>query len=78
MCIASTCERVLSSKKIVSCLEGGYNLKALRESVLAHLDSLGELDLFLKERMDYELPSRGVKEIVKKIKEIHSNYWSFK
>ncbi|MBU4129049.1 histone deacetylase [bacterium] len=77
-----------SSKKIVSCLEGGYNLKALRESVLAHLDSLAsrpegtrgprgrEFNLFLKERMDYELHSRGVKEIVKKIKGIHS--WSFK
>jgi len=75
-----------SSKRIVSCLEGGYNLKALRESVLAHLDSLAsrpegsrgprgrEFNLFLKKRMDHELPSRGVKEIVKKVRGIHSKY----
>ena len=65
-----------SSKRIVSCLEGGYNLKALGESVLAHLASLGEFNLFPKERTD-EKPNSQAREIVKKIKEIHSNYWSF-
>ncbi|MCK4648023.1 histone deacetylase [bacterium] len=74
------------SKKIVSCLEGGYNLKALSESVLAHLDSLAsrpegtrgprgrEFNLFLKERTD-EKPNSRVKEIVNKVKGIHG--WSF-
>ncbi len=77
-----------SSKKIVSCLEGGYNLKALRESVLAHLDSLAsrpegtrgprgrEFNLFPKGRIDEE-PNSQVREIVKKVKETHNNYWSF-
>jgi acetoin utilization deacetylase AcuC-like enzyme len=64
------------SKRIVSCLEGGYNLKALSESVLAHLNSLGEFNLFPKGRID-EKPKRGVKEIVEKVKSIHSKYWSF-
>ncbi len=74
------------SQGIVSCLEGGYNLKALRESVFTHLDSLAsrpegtrgprgrEFNLFPKGGMDYELPSRGVKEIVEKVKGIHSKY----
>ncbi len=99
-----------SSKRVVSCLEGGYNLKALGESVLTHLDSLAsrsegsrgprgrEFNLFPKERINeepskdvspvrskspmatasdkYRRTSNGVKEIVKKVKEIHS--WSFK
>ncbi|HEA47099.1 MAG TPA: histone deacetylase [bacterium] len=55
-----------SSKKIVSCLEGGYNLKSLGESVLTHLDSLAsrpegsrgprgrEFNLFPKERINEE------------------------
>ncbi len=76
------------SKRIVSCLEGGYNLKALRESVLAHLDSLAsrpegtrgprgrEFNLFPKGRIDEE-PNSQVREIVKKVKETHNNYWSF-
>jgi acetoin utilization deacetylase AcuC-like enzyme len=78
-----------SSKRIVSCLEGGYNLKALGESVLTHLDSLAsrpegprgsrgrEFNLFPKRGIDYKDPNGRVREIVKKIKGIHSNYWSF-
>ena len=30
--------------RIVSCLEGGYNLSALGRSVVAHLKALAELD----------------------------------
>ncbi|MFZ6657384.1 histone deacetylase family protein [Undibacterium sp. TJN19] len=33
-----------SSKRIVSCLEGGYNLSALGRSVVAHLKVLADLD----------------------------------
>ncbi len=61
------------SKRIVSCLEGGYSLLALSESVLEHLYSLAS---HLEGRIDYEPPKKGVEEIVEKVKEIHSKYWN--
>jgi acetoin utilization deacetylase AcuC-like enzyme len=39
-----TVAREYSGGRIVSCLEGGYNLSALGRSVVAHLKALAELD----------------------------------
>jgi acetoin utilization deacetylase AcuC-like enzyme len=36
--------REFAQGRIVSCLEGGYNLSALGRSVVAHLKALAELD----------------------------------
>ena len=39
-----TVARVHAGGRIVSCLEGGYNLSALARSVVAHLKALAEID----------------------------------
>jgi acetoin utilization deacetylase AcuC-like enzyme len=39
-----TVAREHAGGRIVSCLEGGYNLSALGRSVVAHLKVLAELD----------------------------------
>jgi acetoin utilization deacetylase AcuC-like enzyme len=36
--------RLYAHGRIVSCLEGGYNLSALGRSVVAHVKALAELD----------------------------------
>jgi len=36
--------RLYANNRIVSCLEGGYNLSALARSVVAHLKVLADLD----------------------------------
>lgn len=62
----------LADGKVAVCLEGGYNLKAIRRSALAVAKTLmGEAP----ERLIIPKINRRAAETLENVKRIHSNYW---
>ncbi len=63
--------------RLILVLEGGYNLRALRDSVEMVLWELIGNSMINKEEMQQveEAQYRGIAEIIQRVKEVHSHYW---